>query len=98
MGPDPRFMATHLSVEAEKQADAGCHPQTEQEVADGEQGEGVGVQHRPALHCAGLARPVGAAQTGRASCRERVCESVSVSVGAASLTKKQRQVWLSEAI
>src|SRR3546814_18195323 len=31
-----------------------------------------------------------ATQTGRASCRERVCQYVEISVGAVSLTKKQK--------
>src|SRR3546814_15317785 len=43
------------------------------------------------LLLAALAQPaglVGALQIGRASCRERVCQSVSISVVAVSLTKK----------
>src|SRR3546814_12963435 len=36
-------------------------------------------------------RQQGLAEIGRASCRERVCQSVSISVGAVSLKKKKHQ-------
>src|SRR3546814_14711729 len=47
-----------------------------------------GHRRRPATYCD---HGYFAVQIGRASCRERVCQYVSISVGAGSLKKKKKQ-------
>src|SRR3546814_16667597 len=63
--------------------DGDAHEQAHDEDAHG------GEQHgRPAV---GPGQRVGAVEIGRASCRERVCQYVSISVVAVSLKKKYAQ-------
>src|SRR3546814_19203161 len=70
----------------------GPEPQVAQEArrlahAQQQHAGGVGVERAGVADLAGAAQPAGL-EIGRASCRERVCQYVSISVGAGSLKKK----------
>src|SRR3546814_12881892 len=58
------------------------------------QGRDGGADRRCAALGAERSLVAAAAQIGRASCRERVCQYVSISVGAVSLKKQQHEVRL----
>src|SRR3546814_15891436 len=60
-------------------------------VAVGEAREQVGLHLRKGEDVGGLVTPPNIAEIGRASCRERVCQYVYISVVAVSLNKKMTE-------